>query len=209
VSRGDGELSQAERPELSQLLSLLHERASSTTAVVGLPGAGKSALMAALGHALLERGWPVLAIKADLLDTGVTTEADLQARLGLPEKPSVILERLAKLGPVVLLIDQLDALAGYLDVRTGRLSVLLNLVRRLGRMDNFHIVLSARAFEYEHDVRLRAISAESLNQARSRRQARCRPLGRRRSQNHQAPSGLSFYRPVLWAGIGLASGRSV
>ena len=152
-----------DRPELGQLLSLLLERASSTTAVVGLPGAGKSALMAALGHAMLERGWPVLAIKADLLDPGVTTEANLQARLSLSEKPSVILERLAKLRPVVLLIDQLDALAGYLDVSTGRLSVLLNLVRRLGRIENVHIVLSARAFEYEHDVRLRVISAESLS----------------------------------------------
>jgi SpoVK/Ycf46/Vps4 family AAA+-type ATPase len=152
-----------ERPELVQLLSLLRERASSTTAVVGPPGAVKSALMAALGHALSKCGWPVLAIKADLLDTRVTTEADLQARLGLSEKPSTILERLAKLRPVVLLVDELDALAGYLDISTGRLSVLLNLVRRLGRTDNVHIVLSARTLEYEHDVRLRAISAESLS----------------------------------------------
>jgi hypothetical protein len=151
-----------DRPELSDLLRIVTNQPSSTTALIGPAGAGKSALLATLGQTLLDRGWPVLGIKADLLDTGVITEADLQARLGLSEKPSMILERLARLRPVILLIDQLDALAGYLDVRTGRLSVLLNLVRWLGTIDNLHIVLSARQFEYEHDVRLRTVSAESL-----------------------------------------------
>ena len=150
-----------DRPELTELLNRLHQP-NSATAILGDPGAGKSALLATLGEALSASGWPVLAIKADLLDPGVTTEADLQARLDLPEKPSAILQRLGKLRPAVLLIDQLDALASYLDVRTGRLSVLLNLVRRLGRVDNIHIVLSARTFEYEHDVRLRSIAAESI-----------------------------------------------
>jgi nucleoside phosphorylase len=152
-----------DRPELTELLRIVADQSATATALIGPPGSGKSALLAALGRTLSDRGWPVLGIKADLLDPGVTTEADLQARLGLSEKPGLILERLARLRPVVLLIDQLDALAGYLDVRTGRLSVLLNLTRRLGRTDNVHIVLSARQFEYEHDVRLRTISAESLS----------------------------------------------
>jgi hypothetical protein len=39
---------------------------------------------------------------------------------------------------------------------------LLNLVRKLSAHPNIHIVLSARTFEYEHDVRLKAIEAESL-----------------------------------------------
>jgi hypothetical protein len=115
-----------------------------------------------LGKRLVEQGYPVLAIKADLLDTGSSNEADPRERLDLSDRPSAMLTRLAMFGPTFLLIDQLDALAGYLELRTGRLSTLLNLVRRLGRTDNVHIVLSARKFEYEHDVRLTAISAESL-----------------------------------------------
>jgi nucleoside phosphorylase len=156
----DGE--RFERPELQQLLALPIDRDHSVTAVIGDPGSGKSALLAMLGKRLIEAGHPVLAIKADLLDTDITNEADLQERLGLSERPSSLLSRLSALRPTFLLIDQLDALAGYLDLRTGRLNVLLNLVRRLGKADNIHIVLSARKFEYEHDVRLRAISAESL-----------------------------------------------
>src|SRR5690606_8469980 len=67
------------------------------------------------------------------------------------------------LGPVVLIIDQLDALAGYVDLRTGRLSALLNLVRKLGMRRNVHIVLSARTFEYNHDTRLKSVQADSLS----------------------------------------------
>jgi len=151
------------RPEYDQILRIIEDSNFSTTALLGQPGSGKSALMAVLGkHFQEERGWSVLAIKADLLDTGVVTEADLQARLDLPEKPSVMLQRLASHGPVVLLVDQLDALASYLDMHTGRLSALLNLVRRVGRLNKIHVVLSSRTFEFNHDVRLRAIDAQSL-----------------------------------------------
>lgn len=151
-----------ERPELQQLLTIADDRMSSVTALIGDPGSGKSALLATLGKRLIELGYPVLAIKADLLDADIVNEADLRERLGLSDRPSTLLTRLAELRPTYLLIDQLDALAGYLDLRTGRLNMLLNVVRRLGRTDNIHIVLSARKFEFEHDVRLRSIAADSL-----------------------------------------------
>ena len=95
-------------------------------------------------------------------DFGSSSEANLQERLGLDELPKDILPRLAKLQPVLLILDQLDALAGYLDLRTARLSILLSLVRRLSRIENVHIVMSSRTFEFEHDVRLRAASSECL-----------------------------------------------
>jgi nucleoside phosphorylase/adenylate kinase family enzyme len=150
------------RPELDQLLAIPKDNNSSVTVLIGEPGSGKSALLATLGNRLAEKRYPVLAIKADLLDTDIANEADLRNRLELSDRPSTIISRLASFGPTFLLVDQLDALAGYLDLRTGRLSTLLNLVRRLGKLENVHIVLSARKFEYEHDVRLRAISAESI-----------------------------------------------
>lgn len=151
-----------ERPELDQLLASFSARTHSVTTIIGEPGSGKSALLATLGKRLTDQGAPVLAIKADLLDSSVSNEADLREWLGLSDRPSVLLKRMAQLRPTYLLIDQLDALAGYLDLRTGRLSALLNLIRKLGRSENIHIVLSARKFEYEHDVRLRSIAADSL-----------------------------------------------
>ena len=41
-------------------------------------------------------------------------------------------------------------------------NALLNLVRRSARIDNVHIVLSSRPFEFSHDARLRTVAAESL-----------------------------------------------
>lgn len=156
----DGE--RMDRPELQILRSRIDDHDASTTALIGDPGAGKSALLATLGILCAAEKLPVLAIKADLLDIDIASEADLQDRLGLDELPSLLVERLAAFGPVVLLIDQLDALAQHLDIRTGRLSVLLNLVRKLGGRRNVHIVLSSRTFEFQHDVRLRAVAADSV-----------------------------------------------
>ena len=73
------------------------------------------------------------------------------------------MRRLASRHPVLLILDQLDALAGYLDLKTERLSVLLSLVRRIGGIESVHIVLSSRTFEFQHDVRLRAVSTEELS----------------------------------------------
>lgn len=156
----DGE--RIDRPELGELIARFDENVFSTTAILGLPGAGKSAFLAEVSQRYVAKGWPVLAIKADLLDADISSEADLRDRLGLDELPSRLIQRLATFGPVLLAIDQLDALAGYLDLRTARLSILLSLVRKLGRLHNVHIVLSARTFEFQHDVRLRSVSAESL-----------------------------------------------
>ncbi|WP_354081705.1 hypothetical protein [Constrictibacter sp. MBR-5] len=150
------------RPEHDQLRARLDGYTSTTTALLGEPGAGKSALLATLGSEYTARGWPVLAIKADLLEADIQTEADFQAWLGLDDLPSTLIRNLAGIGPVLLLIDQLDALAQHLDLRVGRLNTLLNLVRKLGGTDNVHIVLSSRTFEFRHDVRLKAVTAESV-----------------------------------------------
>ena len=152
-----------DRPELGVLEAGIEGSTRSTTAVLGKPGSGKSALLSTLAHRHFERRWPVLAIKGDALDAHVATESDLQEYLGIDARPGALLEQLAESGPVLLIIDQLDALAGYIDLRTARLNVLLNLVRRLGRVDNVHIVISSRTFEFEHDSRLKTVETESVS----------------------------------------------
>lgn len=154
-----------ERPEFSVIQERVEGTESSASVLLGPPGAGKSALLAALACHYVDLGWPVLAIKADALDPDIANEADLQARLGLSAPPSELIKRIAHVRPVLLVIDQLDALAGYLDIRTARLSILLNLVRQVGRLDNVHIVASARTFEFNHDTRLRSIDAEPVDLA--------------------------------------------
>jgi hypothetical protein len=151
------------RPELEVMLQKLDELESSATVLLGPPGSGKSALLAQLAQEATLRGCPVLAIKADILDPEVSDEAGLQRQLMLSDAPSTLLSRLAASGRVLLLIDQVDALAGFVDLRTGRLNALLYLIRRLARRKNVHVVVSARTFEFNHDVRLRSIDADTLN----------------------------------------------
>ena len=151
-----------ERPERLDIEGRFHSESSSTV-LLGEPGSGKSALLSQIAADLFEEGKTVFALKADFLPTDVGTEADLQRELELPAPTSDLILRLAKLQPVYVIIDQLDALASQLDLRSGRLNVLLNLVRRVGGCANVHILLSARTFEFNHDVRLRAVQAEAVN----------------------------------------------
>lgn len=153
------------RPELGQLLSIIESAEHSTTALLGSPGSGKSALLAALGSELLGRRIPFLAIKADLLADTVQSEETLSESLNLPDRVSSLLIKTSQIRPVALIIDQLDALADYVDLRTGRLNALLNLIRKLGERRNVHIIVSSRTFEYEHDTRLKSVRAESMTLA--------------------------------------------
>lgn len=152
------------RPEVAQLLETIQASKHCAIALLGAPGSGKSALLASLGTELIEAvGIDVLAIKSDLLNADVESEEDLRRELNLPCLPSSMLKQLASKGAAVLLIDQLDALAGHLDTKTSRLSVLLNLVKTVSRIEGVSIVVSCRTFEYAHDMRLSRIDAESLN----------------------------------------------
>lgn len=151
-----------ERPEQLAIAERL-KLPSSTTVLLGDPGSGKSALLSKIASQLVAQREAVFAIKADFLSQNVTSEEDLQSNLQLLAKPSDLILRLSVLRPVYLLIDQLDALASQLDLKSGRLNVLLNLVKRVGTAPNVHILMSARTFEFNHDVRLRTIDAESLS----------------------------------------------
>jgi nucleoside phosphorylase len=150
-----------ERPEQQSIQERM-QLSSSTTVLLGEPGSGKSALLSKIASDLLHQGAAVFAIKADFISPEVANELDLKLDLQLPAMPSELVLRLSKLQPVYVIIDQLDALASQLDLRSGRLNVLLNLVRRIGDTPNIHVLLSARMFEFNHDVRLRAIEAESV-----------------------------------------------
>ena len=86
----------------------------------------------------------MLAIKADLVSVEVHDEEDLKNSLQLPRLPSELISKVAKIRPVYVLIDQLDALASQLDLKSDRLNVLLNLVRRVGGLPNVHVLLGAQ-----------------------------------------------------------------
>jgi hypothetical protein len=149
-----------ERAELEQIGSRISTGKSSTTLLIGPPGSGKSALLARLGRACVDAGRAVLAVKADLLSANIDSIGTLSEQLHLPAAAAECVAFLAESQKVVVLIDQLDALADLVDLRPGRLNALLQLIKHLNDQPNVHVVSSCRVFEHGHDVRLTSIDAE-------------------------------------------------
>lgn len=151
-----------EPPELAQWQSRFEHNERSTTLLLGEPGCGKSALLARLGNTLAEQGVAVLGIKADLLPTEAKDTQTLAHVLGLPSTVEALVRRLAAEQPVVVLIDQLDALADLVVQRPERLRVLLELIQDLSGIINVHVLASCRSFERTHDRTLRNLDLEEI-----------------------------------------------
>ena len=150
-----------ERRELSQLLGACNSSPTSAHVIVGSAGAGKSALLAKLAHQCRTVGHAVLGIKADFLPATLATDGELSAYV--LKKHGDLAEavlRLAASRPVIVIIDQLDALADLVDLKSARLDLLLNLIQALRGQNNVHLYCSSRTYELHHDLRLNALTAE-------------------------------------------------
>lgn len=141
---------QIKRFELDELLNRVKTAESSTTIILGVPGSGKSALMATLGNELIAQSYAVLAIKADQLNGAINTIEDLQRDLHLELHPSDAIQAIASKERIVVLIDQLDAVSELLDRKSQRLNLLLSLIQRLSGSKNVHIVATCREFEFRY-----------------------------------------------------------
>jgi hypothetical protein len=148
-----------ERPELDILTQSLLSKSSSTHFLLGAPGCGKSSLLVRLAQEREGAGWHVLAIKADRLPPDVLTREGLARHLDLDSDASAILRELAKSSPVLVLIDQVDALSDLVVQHSARLRVLLSLVQSLSDVEGIHTVISCRTFEQRHDPALRNLDA--------------------------------------------------
>jgi DNA replication protein DnaC len=158
-----------ERPEFDDLIQRISRHPAGSTLVVGGAGTGKSALLAELYCALKARGQIVLAIKADMLSPDIVDFADLARDLGMSGDIEQELLLLAVEAPVVLIIDQLDAVSEVMDQSSQRMQVLLRLASRLqeakGQEDNklpIHVIVSSRPFEAKFDARFRLLDADEL-----------------------------------------------
>lgn len=150
------------RPELDVLTESLAAESSSTHFLLGDPGCGKSSLLVRLAQERQTAGWSVLAIKADRLPPDVLDREALARHLNLGPEVSTILRELAKSMPVLVLIDQVDALADLVVQHSARLRVLLDLVQDLSDIEGVHTVISCRTFEQKHDPALRNLDAKVM-----------------------------------------------
>ncbi len=150
------------RPELAQLEPHLLDPNVQVVALLGEAGSGKSSLLATVCKAHQERGARVIGMRLDRLPNEVRDADDLQRYLNLSEPFLEVVTALAAREPVLVLIDQLDALCDLATTRGSRLQLILNTVERLAQLDHVKVVLAVRPFEYQHDVRLRRLQPAEL-----------------------------------------------
>lgn len=161
-----------DRPELEILRQRIREHPYACTLVIGESGSGKSALFAELVGCLQSQGVVVFAIKADLLPTDVRTLNDVSKALGLRGHLLGEIEALARTAPVVVLIDQLDAVSEVMDRSSERMRLLLQIAhhfqdkKRAERVEPpVHILVSSRPFEADYDARFQSLGAEVVQLA--------------------------------------------
>jgi len=150
------------RLELDALIANLDAAVTSTHFLLGEPGCGKSSLLVRLATEKQAAGWAVLAIKADRLPPDLLDRETLTRHLNLGADTSSVLRQLAKSGPVLVVIDQVDALADLVVQQSARLRVLLDFVQDLCDAPGVHTVISCRTFEQKHDPALRNLDATIL-----------------------------------------------
>lgn len=159
-----------QRPELDKLEQRLKTDESGCYLLTGVAGSGKSSLLSSLYERLLDSQSKVLAIKADELSNEINDLEDLASFLKCEGQGSLVTSLLAlsKESPLVLIIDQLDAVSEVMDQSSNRFRVLIDLI--LGLKAHFkeretfpiHIIASSRPFEASFDTRFTQLEAEEV-----------------------------------------------
>lgn len=127
--------------------------------VTGRAGTGKTACAAEVVAAVRERALPVLAFRLDSLLLRSTTH-DLGSGLDLEESPVFVLAAAAEAAgrPGVLIVDQLDAVSTVSGRSSGAFDLVEQLLQEARGTRNrvtIHTIVVCRAFDWEHDARLR------------------------------------------------------
>ena len=151
------------RAAAETLLSRLGKTATDSV-VTGKAGSGKTACVVEVTEALRERGLPVLTFRLDRISfSSVSTTADLGRLLDLEESPVLVLAAAAEAAgrPGVLIVDQLDAVSTMSGRSSGAFDVverLLQEARGTRARAVIHTVVVCRAFDWQHDHRLRQLA---------------------------------------------------
>ena len=133
--------------------------------LVGAAGLGKSCTVAQTLCLLEQAQIPVLAVRLDIQTEALTSDA-LGKQLGFPVSPSIVLGRVARGKRCVFLIDQLDALS-FASGRNQHLwDAFDELLREAESIPNMRVLLACRAFDADHDPRLRRIIMDQDNSLR-------------------------------------------
>ena len=146
------------RQEASTVHDRLKENAGKAGVLVsGEAGVGKSGVMLQVVEELLAAGTPVVAFRADRLESTQLPDR-VGEQIGLPGSPANVLAAVAQDGRCVLVIDQLDALSLASGRNTELFDCVYQIIRQAQAHPNMRILLACRKFDIENDYRLRRLT---------------------------------------------------
>ncbi len=121
--------------------------------VEGRAGSGKSTVAAAAAAALAESGWHVAAVRMDVAETLLTSDA-LGRAMELTESPSVLLAVVSDGQPALLVVDQLDAVSLHSGRVPDSFDAVNEVLLEIEHYPNLKVLLACRTVDLERDQRL-------------------------------------------------------
>ncbi len=144
------------RTEGAGLADRLRSGSDQVAVVVGMAGAGKSAVLHQGVQALEAEDWAILGLRLDRLETFAST-AEIGQRLGLGMSPVAALAAAANERPSLLVIDQVDAVS----LASGRMphsfDAVADLIREAAIFPQMRVLLACRTFDVDNDHRIRQL----------------------------------------------------
>jgi nucleoside phosphorylase len=131
--------------------------------LLGRPGSGKTCLLARLGRKFNDNGYAILAIKADLFPHDKSLNEWANDELGSDWSFYDLVQAVSAKQSVVILVDQLDALASTVDLTSSRLNELLSFIARCGGLPNVFVISSCRDFDFSYDPRFRRMNPRTFS----------------------------------------------
>lgn len=160
--RGATRPAPVDRPELTDLVSMLADPASPQIVVVdGGAGSGKSSLVADATAHLDAAGWAACGVRMDRVPPDTLTAKGLGRHLGLPASPGLIAAATSRTVPTLFVVDQLDAVSQF----SGRLSqpfeAVTEILDELVLGPRAKVVLVVRTIDLVNDARLSALIGDT------------------------------------------------
>ena len=127
--------------------------------VEGRAGSGKSTVAAAAAAALEADDWRVAAVRMDVDETMLTSDA-LGRAMELSESPSVLLAVVADGQPALLVVDQLDAVSLFSGRVPDSFDAVSDVLVEIERYPNVKVLLACRTVDIENDQRLGSLRVD-------------------------------------------------
>ena len=130
--------------------------------LLGPPGSGKTCLLAKVGVELAVTGYTVLAIKADMFPHDLSLDQWAKSEIGYDMTFFEIVQAVSAREELVVLIDQLDALASIVDQTSSRLNELISFIAKCKEISGVHVISSCRNVDFTYDARFKRLEAQTF-----------------------------------------------